>query len=402
MIETLMISTGLPAAPMTGGRVRTDQLARALAQLGPVTIAGFVLEGEPQPVLEPPLRGVAVRWEPPPLYVRMNSSDEIESARAYELLATGVPEPWIVSGYESAALREEVRRICARGVDLVVVDHTLMGAYLANVPEGVPTVLDLHNVHWRMASRDAERGTEDAREAERVGAYERSLIEAADLTLVVSDADAAAARKLAPDARIEVVPNGVDTDLFTPTAAAPEHAYLLFTGLMNYRPNVEAVEWFADEVLPLLDEGVLNVVGSTPAPEVEALAGERVAVHGEVPDMRPYQSRAEVVVVPLLSGGGTRLKLLEAAACGNAIVSTSIGAEGLGLEPGTELLVADSAPEFAEAVAAVLADGRLRECLGRNARRAAERYRWAAIGERLVELVGPLAADHVAAPAKEP
>jgi glycosyltransferase involved in cell wall biosynthesis len=393
MIKTLVISTGLPAAPMTGGRVRTDRLARALAQLGPVTIAGFVLEGEPEPVLGRPLHGVAVPWEPPPLYARMSSSDELESARAYEQLATGIREPWIVSCYESAALHEEVSRICAAGVDLVVIDHTLMGAYLAQVPAGVPTVLDLHNVHWRMASRDAERGAEDPREAERVGAYERSLIEASDLTLVVSGADAAAAGKLAPAARIEVVPNGVDTEVFAPAAAAPERGYLLFTGLMNYRPNVEAVEWFAGEVLPLLDQGVLNVVGSTPAPEVAALAGERVAVHGEVPDTRPYQWRAEVVVVPLLSGGGTRLKVLEAAACGNAIVSTSIGAEGLDFEPGTDLLVADSAPEFADAVAAVLADGRLRERLGRNARRAVERYRWAAIGERLLELVRPLATE---------
>jgi glycosyltransferase involved in cell wall biosynthesis len=391
MTNTLVISTELPAGPMTGGRIRTDQLARALAQLGPLTIAGFTIEDEPVPALAPPLRAVGVPWEQPPLYVQMYSADASASQLAYRLLAEGVPEPWIVSAYESSRMRETIRELCTRGVDLVVLEHSLMGAYLAQVPSHVPVVLDLHNVHWRAAQRAADRGLEQAREVDRVRDYERALIQHSALTIVVSDAEAAAARELVPEAHVEVVPNGVDTSFFVPAATAGHSTgYMLFTGLMNYAPNVEAVSWFANEILPLIDRAVLHVVGSTPSEEVKALASQRLLVHGEVPDTRPYEWQADVVVVPLLSGAGTRLKILEAAACGNAIVSTELGAEGLGFKPGHDLLIANSAAEFARAVTAVLTNDALRAGLGRNARRASENYRWEAIGERLRGLVRPL------------
>src|SRR5215212_2886401 len=147
MPHTLIISTELPAAPMTGARVRTHYLAHALAQLGPVTVAGFVPQGEPVPVLAAPLRTAAVPWRPPPLYAEMHSGVEPGSSRAFEILADHVREPWIVSYYESEELHATVKQICNEGVDLVVIDHTLMGAYLEDVPSGVPTVLNLHNVH---------------------------------------------------------------------------------------------------------------------------------------------------------------------------------------------------------------------------------------------------------------
>jgi glycosyltransferase involved in cell wall biosynthesis len=216
------------------------------------------------------------------------------------------------------------------------------------------------------------------------------VIEATDVTIAVSELEAQAVQALAPDARVEVVPNGVDVDFFRPGEELHVPGYVLFTGLMNYAPNVEGIAWFAQEVLPLVGQVELHVVGSTPAPEVEILASTRVAIHGEVPDTRPYQWRANVVVVPLLSGAGTRLKILEAAACGNAIVSTSVGAEGLDLTPGRDLLIADSPTEFAQAVAAVLGDDALRARLGREARRASERYRWETIGNRMLELVQSL------------
>jgi glycosyltransferase involved in cell wall biosynthesis len=390
MINTLVISTELPLTPMTGGPMRTYQLARALAQLGQVTIAGFILEDQPVPEFAPPLRAVGVPWEPPPLYAQMESADERLSRHAYEVLGEQVAEPWIVSCYHSERLRQVVHRLCVTDIDLVVVEHSLMGAYLEMVPRHIPAVLDLHNVHWREAERAVQRGLEQASERDRVRDYERALIKRCALTIVVSEIEAAVAHLLSPDACIEVVPNGVDTAFYTPAGTPPAPGYVLFTGLMNYAPNVEAVTWFSREVLPLIDGATLHVVGSSPAEAVESLASGSFVVHGQVPDTRPYQSQASVVVVPLLSGAGTRLKILEAAACGNAIVSTTLGAEGLDLRPGRDLLVADSPAEFAQAVSAVLSDDELRARLGHNARRVSEEYAWELIGERLIGIVGLL------------
>lgn len=390
MTATLMVATELPLHPLTGGRMRTLQLAQALARLGPVTIAGFTLGGERASPAGHGWRAAGVPWTPPPLYSQMQSSDTAVSARAYETLAFQVREPWSASCYESPRLHERIRRLCAERVDMVVIEHSLMGAYLDDVPATVPTVLDLHNLHAREAMRAAAREREDPREARRVREFERSLIERCTITLAVSELEAQGARELAPSAHVEVVPNGVDTDFFAPSAMRPTDGYMLFTGLMNFAPNVEAVRWFAAEILPRIDRGCLHVVGARPSEEVWRLAGERVLVHGEVPDTRPFQREAQVVVVPLRSGAGTRLKLLEAAACGNAIVSSTLGAEGLDFRPGRDLLVADTPAEFASAVRSVLDDHALRSRLGEDARRAAERYRWEAIGERLLKIVGSL------------
>lgn len=389
MANTLMISTEMPIPPMTGGRVRTRKLADALSAFGPVTIAGFVLEDEAPPELSGPLRAVAVPWELPPLYAQMSAEDEGVSAAAFAILAEAIPEPWIVSSYESQPLRSAVRKL-SREVELVVIEHTLMGSYLAELPAGVPTILDLHNVHSRAAWTAVERGDEDPNEARRVAEFERSLLENTTLTLVVSDVEASAARDLAPAANIEVLPNGVDTTFFAPSGQAPVPGYVLFTGLMNYGPNVEGVTWFVREILAGLPGATLHVVGSTPDDEILELASGNVIVHGEVPDTRPFQRDACVVIAPLLSGSGTRLKILEAAACGNAIVSTSVGAEGLDLADGHDLLIADRAEDFAAAVGRLLTDAELRARLGGNARRACQRYDWQILGAQLRALAQPL------------
>ncbi len=161
--------------------------------------------------------------------------------------------------------------------------------------------------------------------------------------------------------------------------------------MMNYPPNVEAVEYFVRDILPLVRNrvpGVLfNIVGNRPGPLVWALNSEKVVVHGGVPDLRPYYHGASVVVVPLLQGGGTRNKILEAGACGNAIVSTSLGAEGLSFEAGRDLLIADTPVEFAEAISRVCADNELRGRLGHGAREAAATYDWKPVGARWLAIV---------------
>src|SRR5262249_2019959 len=221
--------------------------------------------------------------------------------------------------------------------------------------------------------------------------FEQDAVSHCDLCLAVSEAEAVAARALLGAECIRVLPNGVDTAFFTPMRNGTVDGYLLFTGFMSYPPNVEPVQYFCLEALPLIvshaPRTMLHVVGSKPADGVLALGSERVVIHGSVPDTRPFFRDAEAVVVPLLHGGGTRLKILEAASCGKPIVTTSLGVEGLDFSPGEDLLVADTAADFAASVLSLSVDEGLRRRLGERARSVALRYDWRIIGERLGRIV---------------
>jgi glycosyltransferase involved in cell wall biosynthesis len=148
--------------------------------------------------------------------------------------------------------------------------------------------------------------------------------------------------------------------------------------------NADAACHFANDVLPLiarrLGQARFHIVGAAPPPEVTALASDAVVVHGQVPDVRPHLLRADVVVVPIRGGGGTRLKVLEAAACGKAIVSTALGIEGLPFRDGHDVVVADSADAFAAAVINLVNDPGRADALGRAARSVASSYDWSAVG----------------------
>jgi len=164
---------------------------------------------------------------------------------------------------------------------------------------------------------------------------------------------------------------------------------LVFTGKMDFRPNIDAVLWFSQSVLPRLWERVpeahFYVVGQSPSPRLDPLRAEpRITITGRVEDTRPYIAGAAVYVVPLRVGGGTRLKVLEAMALGRPLVSTTLGVEGLGTAHGQELLLADEPEAFAQAIAGLLHDEGRRQALGRAARAFVERgYGWEAIGPRL-------------------
>jgi glycosyltransferase involved in cell wall biosynthesis len=229
----------------------------------------------------------------------------------------------------------------------------------------------------------------------RLRSYERRACLAADRVVAVSDADAQALRSLLPNLNPIVVPNGVDLDFYTAPVPAldaergPGESDLVFTGKMDFRPNVDAVLWFAAEVLPLIRREVpgarLWVVGRDPHPRLAPLREDpAVVVTGWVEDVRPYIAAAAVYVIPLRIGGGTRLKVLEAMAMGKAIVSTTLGCEGFDLTTGRELVIADTPAKVAAAVLALLRDPQRRERLGQAARRfAASRYDWRIILPRL-------------------
>jgi sugar transferase (PEP-CTERM/EpsH1 system associated) len=256
---------------------------------------------------------------------------------------------------------------------------------------GIPTVMDFVDVDsdkWRQYAKDARAPMNwvYARESGKLLTYDRAVAARVDASLLVSDAEAALFRKLVPDsaAKIHAVANGIDCDFFSPTHRF-ETPYttgpvFVFTGTMDYRPNVDAVVWFANEIFPALrarlPQAVFAVVGAKPSRDVAALASRPgVRVTGRVADVRPFLAHADVVVAPLRIARGIQNKILEGMAMAKPVVTTGQGLEGIDAVPGRHLLLADTPDAFAEKVMEAL-DPRA-SALGAAARQLMEAsYSW--------------------------
>ncbi len=284
--------------------------------------------------------------------------------------------------------------------DLVQVEAIEMARY-------IPTVIESHkpprlifddiNAEYLLQKRAFET---DLRHLRWLGAaysliqwrklrrYEAWACRRVDQVVAVSKADREALRHLVPGLSVSVVPNGVDTRYYQPAEEETDGS-LVFTGKMDFRPNVDGVLWFFQRVWPLvkgrLPQARLIVVGRNPSPRLSPLLQDpEVTVTGFVPDVRPYIARANIYLVPLRMGGGTRLKVLEAMAMGKAIVSTSLGCEGI--KTGQELVIADNESDFAQRVIDLWGDEKRRKSLGVAARRLAKEYDWKLITPLLEEV----------------
>jgi glycosyltransferase involved in cell wall biosynthesis len=223
----------------------------------------------------------------------------------------------------------------------------------------------------------------------RLRRYEAQVCRRADRVIAVSDADAAVLHKLVQGLDVTVVPNGVDTRTYTPPLSHSSIPNLVFTGTMDFRPNVDAVLWFTRKVLPQVQAEAPGlhffVVGQRPHRRLDRLRDDpAITLTGWVEDTRPYIAAAAVYVAPLRIGGGTRLKLLEAMAMSKPVVATRLGAEGYPVTDGRELLLADTPADFAAAIVALLRAPERRAELGQAARTFVEqRYDWQAIVPRV-------------------
>ena len=258
-------------------------------------------------------------------------------------------------------------------------------------------MLTHHNIESQLMRRRAEVEPRPLaawflrREATKLRDYEAEVSPDFDVNIFMSSNDQALLADRVAGIRSAVVPNGVDIAYFTPDPA-PVTPTLIYTGGMNMFANRDAVMWFLAEVWPAISaarpEVQFCVVGQDPPKELKAAAlrDPRIVVTGYVDDIRPFVRKAAVYVVPLRVGGGTRLKVLDAMASGKAIVSTSVGCEGIDVEAGEHLLVADTPQAFAQTTLALLADSAQQRRLGAAARTHVEqRYGWSAMGDRLMD-----------------
>lgn len=305
----------------------------------------------------------------------------IPSALGARLAALPTPLPAAAWRYRSVALRRRLRRLLAeRRFDAIVAD-TVFAAI--NLPEtDLPLIINHPDVEHCIFARYAAcerhplRRAYAALEARKLRRWESRALRRSRLGLVCSQEDARLLARLgAPESRLAVIPNAVDTDFWQPSPSAPEPNCIAFAGALDWYPNRDAVNFFAEAILPRLLARVpglkLLVVGRRPPAEFVRRFQHLAAIEfsGSVADVRPWLARAAVFIAPLRMGSGTRLKLLQAASLAMPMVSTHLGAEGLGFIPEKEILLADDPAGFAGAIARLLADAGLRRRLAEAARR---------------------------------
>jgi glycosyltransferase involved in cell wall biosynthesis len=265
----------------------------------------------------------------------------------------------------------------------------------AGAAHPVPVVVDLHDspslLYGRLLAmeRRLSKKLPLYLETRSIAGWERSLGDACDLIITNSPVDEAMVRRVARSSRTLTIPNGVDTEYFAPGADEPARNTLVFTGVMNYGPNEDAVVHFCEQIFPLIRRARPDVefwaVGSDPSARVRGLARQSgVHVTGKVDDVRPYVRSAAVFVCPLRTGAGMKNKILAAMAMRRPVVATSLSLEGIEARPDEHVVKADGPEDFAAQVVRVLQDPRLAQRLADSAYKLAiDRYSWNARGEML-------------------
>jgi polysaccharide biosynthesis protein PslH len=386
-----------------GGKLRTWHVMRHLAARHDITYLSFCEPDQPAADHEG-MREVCAhlqtlpRRDPAKGTVRFY----LDAAR---YLVDGVP--YGVAKYRSGAFRNALDRLLQeRRFDAVVCDFLVP---VVNLPERLPcpAILFTHNVEAEIWRRHAENAGNPlsrfllAQQWKRMLRFERAALARFDLVLAVSAADRETFQRLYPDALrtpAHVVQTGVDTAYFVPQATAERRAHLVFTGSMDWLPNEDGMQYFVREILPRIrqvePDATLSIIGRAPTPAVRRLADDAgIEVTGRVDDVRPHIAAGSVYVVPLRIGGGTRLKIFEAMAMGKAVVSTTIGAEGLPVTSGRNIVIADEPARFAQAVVHMIRDVDERRRIEAEARRiVVDRYDWSAVAQDFEEALGRVVA----------
>lgn len=394
-MKILVVTTKSPFPLYEGRALRSYNLIKQVSADHEVHLLSFVQTAQDLAGLEH-MRGVCAHVEHQKLYFRWPR---------LSLLWDAVRELWgaaplQVVKYRSKGMRVALRRLIAeQAYDLVHLDMLHLAEYLP-LCAGLPTVLMEHNVESVILARRAATETRwwaryYLRYQERkLRRFEAAACRLADQVVAVSAPDAQALGEMS-GREVVNVPNGVDTTFFragTSQPVHPERAGLVYVGGFSWFPNADAVRYFVEQIFPLIlarqPEATLTVIG----PGLHLVDGQDWARHpqlrlaGLVDDIRPFVDAAAVYVVPLRVGGGTRLKILDALAMSKAVVSTSVGCEGLALVPGDNILVADSPERFAEQVLRLLDAPTLAHKLGTQGRGFVEQHHeWQGLAKRLIE-----------------
>ncbi len=402
MANILYLVHRLPYPPNKGDKVRSYNLLKHLLKHHHVFLGTFIDDPEDAEHIAT-LRGMCADIHVAKLNPRF--------AKIRSLNGLLADEPLTLRYYRDAALQNWVDKTCHKHkIDAAVIFSSAMAQYVESKSR-LPTVIDFVDV-------DSAKWTQYApkhrwpmswlyrREGEYLLDYERKMAAQADRSFFVTEAEVALFASLAPECgvRAEAMCNGVDADYFSPFPARPspfvqDEIPIVFTGAMDYWPNIDAVTWFAAEVLPdlrqRLPQARFYIVGRRPTPEVLALAREHIIVTGTVPEVRPYLQHAGVVVAPLRVARGIQNKILKAMAMERPVIASADCAAAVDAKKGAELITATTAAEFIEAIDTQLANPDASIAIGHAARaRVVERYSWEAHMSQIDRYLPALATGH--------
>lgn len=391
-MKLLIVSPYLPC-PTSGGSARYYYLLKALARQHTISLLALVDSTEAgvhggQPLPEDLARTIRVIPRPAPY-----------SKRWQQLMSVARGKSYLLNLFTSVEMQAALDAILACDhYDAVFFESVLISGY--RLPGNVKVIIDQQNIEHELLQRTYQHERMSLRrwynwqEYRLIKQVEIERCRKADLVLVTSERERLLLKSMLPRNVIEVVPNGVDIETFRENCSGQEVAgRIIFTGAMDYYPNVDAVLFFAQKSWPLIQAQVPDaswqIVGRNPPPVVQRLADlPGVTVTGSVPDVRPYLAASALAIAPLQIGSGTRLKILEALAVQKAVVSTGLGCEGLSTVSGKHLIVADQPEAFAQAVVELIRNPELRRTLGTAGRALAEaEYSWERCGDQLLHVL---------------
>jgi polysaccharide biosynthesis protein PslH len=388
-VRVLFLSPRDSWPPNSGAKLRDYHFSRALASRFQLTYV-FFADSSRRSDLSSHLQAEKVVAVPAP--AKYTSGKIVRGMM-------GKPLP--IENYTSPEMTRTIRTLLgSQQFDLIHMDSMHLAAYVPLFKELAPnacTILDWHNIESEAMIRYAATTHSQLKRlyagitARQLEGVESSLLKACFAHVVCSTREENVLKQREPDARIAVMENGVDTEYFRPDTGRKPHNRLVFVGQMSYHANADGIAWFVREIWPALraqfPELMLDIVGSNPTPAVRALGSAGgISVTGTVADVRPYYRKAVAAIVPLLTGGGTRLKILEAMAAGTPVISTALGAEGLSVQPGLDVLIAgDSPAAWVKAVALLTKDDSRAEIATRARHTVCSHYDWTSIGRKLCD-----------------
>jgi glycosyltransferase involved in cell wall biosynthesis len=396
-LKILCVSQMPPSPPRFGAQARIHGLWSALARQNDLTAltladADFDL-AECERALREYCREATVLPNP--------RGREGTAKRALQLWSLASPRSFEHLRYHAPGLQSALDAALRRQrFDAVLVEFPYLGdLQYRQAPPGDPPpllVVDSHEIAYDVVRQFARRSVGKARrmyaalDSRKLRREEMAAYRAADLVATCSADDARRIAEQVPSARTVVIPNAADVEHYQPRPSDPasDGQTVMFFGLLSTVPNIDGVTWLVEEIWPHVvaarPAARLRIYGKNPPAQVRALARPAVEVVGFVEDLRPHLAQAAAIVVPLRIGGGTRLKIVEGMAMARAIVSTTLGAEGIEAKPGREILIADEPAAFAQALVRLLDRPALAAEMGRAARRlAVEKYAWSAAAEAL-------------------
>jgi sugar transferase (PEP-CTERM/EpsH1 system associated) len=394
-MKILWVKAGGLVPPDTGGKIRSYNIVRELAREHDITFFSFygAHTGDAHSELKTVFKKVVFI----PLDLPAPKSFRESLDYGVRLLTL---HPYNISKYCRPQVRAALRRVLQEETFDVIICDFVMAAGAIPWESPIPKVLFTHNVesviwqrHYQVASNPIWKLL-SWREWRTMESAEQKYVRLASHVLTVSEDDRQFFCKYIDAARLSVIPTGADTQYFRPTSAPETLHSLIFTGSMDWLPNEDAIIFFAKEILPLIRKEVpdvsLTVVGRKPSQRLSELAASQpnIKLTGWVEDIRPFMASGAVCIVPLRIGGGTRLKIFEAMSMGKAIVSTTVGAEGLPVRHGEHLLIADKPTAFASSTVGLLRDPARRHELGDAAQKLVEaKYSWVQVAKAFAQVL---------------